>query len=84
MRFGWGIKRRENGCLQGRFGQDMPTTVPDCLEAYTTMAFKTRAQARLHIEDYYGYIRTRPDLRAPPNNWKMPVPVRVKIEVMED
>ena len=42
--------------------------------------FTTRAQARRYIEENYGYIRTRKDLRDPPHGWLMPVPVKVTVE----
>lgn len=42
--------------------------------------FRTRAGCRAYIEDRYGYIRTRPDLRRPPFNWRMPRAVRVAVE----
>lgn len=41
--------------------------------------FNTRAEARQFIEDTHGYIRNRPDLRAEPHGWKMPIAVRVKV-----
>ena len=50
---------------------------------FTTRApvlFTTRAQARRYIEENYGYIRKRPDLRREPHGWKMPVPVKVTVE----
>lgn len=43
--------------------------------------FSSRRQAREHIDALYGYIRKRPDLKAEPHGWKMPIPVRVKIEI---
>lgn len=41
--------------------------------------FPTRAAARAYIAKTYGYIARRPDLRAHPHGWRMPVPVRVKL-----
>jgi hypothetical protein len=41
--------------------------------------FRTRREARAWIEREYGYIRRRPDLRAEPHGWRMPVAVRVEI-----
>jgi hypothetical protein len=43
--------------------------------------FPTRRQARYYIANGYSYIKTRPDLRAEPHGWKMPIPVRVEIKV---
>jgi len=41
--------------------------------------FRTRAEARTFIEERFGYIRERPDLRAEPNGWYMPQAVRVEV-----
>ena len=41
--------------------------------------FKTRREARVWANEKYGYIKTRPDLRAQPHAWRMPRPVRVKL-----
>lgn len=48
-----------------------------------TYFFRSRSQAREFIEENYGYIKERPDLRKEPHGWKMPVPVKVKIVEME-
>ncbi len=40
--------------------------------------FKTRQQARDFINEHYGYMRGRSDLKAEPHGWKMPIPVRVR------
>lgn len=45
------------------------------------LLFDTRAAARDFIKEKYGYIRTRPDLRTEPHGWKIPVPVKVKIQM---
>jgi hypothetical protein len=44
------------------------------------LVFRTRRRARMWIEEHHGYIRTRPDLRAEPHGWMMPIPVRVTVE----
>lgn len=41
--------------------------------------FRTRHEARRWIETKYGYIRTRPDLKAEPHGWSMPLAVRVLV-----
>ena len=41
--------------------------------------FSTRAACRAFIEERYGYIRTRPDLRAEPLGWRMPQAVMVRV-----
>lgn len=45
--------------------------------------FVTRARARRYIRENYGYIRKRPDLREEPHGWRMPRPVRVRVEIVE-
>ena len=73
VRTRWGALWRQNNQLDGgrthiiNGGCGLP------------VLFRTRREARLFIEDQYGYIRTRPDLRAEPHGWKMPVAVRVKV-----
>lgn len=41
--------------------------------------FTTRKQAREYIEQKYGYIRKREDLRIAPHWWRMPIAVRMTI-----
>lgn len=41
--------------------------------------FRTRAECRAYIETRYGYLRTRPDLRAEPHGWFLPRAVPVKV-----
>lgn len=43
--------------------------------------FKTRAEARQHAKERYGYIRHRADLRREPHGWKAPLVVRVTITI---
>jgi hypothetical protein len=43
------------------------------------LLFKTRKAAREYAKAEYGYIATRPDLRAHPHGWTVPQPVRVEI-----
>lgn len=45
----------------------------------TTLTFNTRREARAYIEEQYGYIRTRPDLRQEPFRWRLPEAVRVDV-----
>lgn len=44
-----------------------------------TPLFRTRRECRAFIDERYGYIRSRPDLRAEPHGWRIPraVPVQV-------
>lgn len=41
--------------------------------------YPTRQLMRNYIVHKFGYIASRPDLKAEPHGWKMPVPVRVTI-----
>ena len=43
--------------------------------------FETRGKAREFIQERYGYIAKRRDLRAEPFGWKMTKAVRVVVEV---
>ncbi len=43
------------------------------------MLFRTRAECRAWIDEHYGYIRTRADLRAEPHGWRMPRAVKVRV-----
>ena len=47
----------------------------NCLPAL----FLSRQKARDWRDERYGYIRKRPDLRAKPYGWRLPLPVRVNI-----
>ena len=44
--------------------------------------FLTRVSALAAIEKKYGYIRTREYLRIEPHGWHMPIPVKVKINLV--
>lgn len=44
--------------------------------------FATRRECREFIEQEYGYIRDRADLRSEPHCWRVPTAVRVKIVEM--
>jgi hypothetical protein len=41
--------------------------------------FRTRHDCRAFIEERYGYIRTRSDLRREPHGWMVPRAVRVEV-----
>ena len=41
--------------------------------------FRTRAEARAYIDQKFGYIRTRKDLRTWPHCWRIPQPIRAKV-----
>ena len=42
--------------------------------------FRTRQSCREWIEEKYGYIKTRKDLREEPFGWRLPVAVKVSIK----
>ena len=44
----------------------------------TPVLFRTRSDARDYINDSYGYIKHRKDLRVEPHGWRMPRAVRVE------
>ena len=41
--------------------------------------FETRRECRAYIEGDWGFLRTRPDLRAEPHGWRIPRAVRVTV-----
>jgi hypothetical protein len=45
--------------------------------------FETRREARAYIAANWSYLRERPDLRAEPHGWRMPIPVRVKVTICQ-
>lgn len=49
---------------------------------YRPLWFKTRAAAMKYINETFGYIRHRPDLRKKPHYWRMPVAVRIEITLV--
>ena len=73
----WAIKHRSLNMTDGK---------REYFDAYrTTFAlFLTRRDAKEHIEEHFGYIKNRPDLRAEPHGWKMPVAVKVILTISEE
>lgn len=47
-----------------------------------TKLFRTQSEAKAHIREAFGYIRHRKDLRVLPHNWRMPLAVRVSVNIM--
>lgn len=45
------------------------------------LLFKTRRECREYIEKEWGYQRTRDDLKRPPHNCLMPLPIRVRVNL---
>ena len=46
--------------------------------------FCTRKEVRAYIQEKYGYIKTREDLRSEPHGWRIPIAVRAEVVVLED
>ena len=42
--------------------------------------FRDRKSAKAFIKSKYGYIMRRPDLRAEPHGWRLPMAVRVVVK----
>lgn len=68
----WGIKWRSKCKLDGE-------RVHIIYEKCIPVMFRTRQQARYWIEEHYGYIRDRPDLREEPFGWKIPIAIKISI-----
>ena len=45
------------------------------------MLFRTRREARAYIDERYGYIRQRKDLRQAPHFWRIPIALMVRVEI---
>lgn len=43
--------------------------------------FHKRSEARKFIQDKYGYIKTRKDLREYPHYWRLPKAVKVSVNI---
>lgn len=73
----WGALWRQRNLLDGKWTHliNRGDTLP--------ALFTTRREARAFIEQEYGYIRKRPDLRGEPHGWKMPIPVRVQVSALD-
>lgn len=68
----WGILFQSDNRLEGR-------TRHLQWNGEAPFLFMTRREARAFIEKRWGYIRTRPDLKAEPHGWKMPKAVKVAV-----
>ena len=47
---------------------------------YIPIIFRTKKLCKQWIDGEYGYIKTRKDLRVEPHGWRLPKPVKVKVE----
>lgn len=70
----WGVLFRSENRLDGKREHI-------CFENCLPVLFTTRENARAYIKQRYGYIARRQDLQREPHGLKMPIPVRVRIEV---
>ena len=79
--FVWGIKHRTTiACLDGPSER---IDIPLPWNYFYPVVFQTRREAREHIEKHYGYRRNRPDLKAAPHGWTVPMPVKIRVIVEE-
>lgn len=69
----WYSKNRLDGVTQYIIHQDL---VPKL--------FKTRKLAREWINNRFGYIRHRKDLRNEPHGWRLPRPIKLTIMPKEN
>jgi len=67
----WGVLWRRN-----KISEEYLLTDIDC----KPRMFRTRKECRLFIKKYYGYIKKRVDLRAEHHGWKVPMPVKLKVD----
>ncbi len=70
----WSVLWRSSNRLDGETRRVM-------WNAGNPLLFRTRAQALAYIKDRYGYIARRADLRREPHGWRMPLPVRVAVDI---
>jgi hypothetical protein len=71
--FFWAVQWRSKNKLDGESRHF-------CWEHADVRLYRTRREARMFIDQEYGYIRHRPDLRAEPHGWRMPRAVRVIVK----
>lgn len=70
-------------CWGALFRSANPSRAHLIFRGCTPELFRTKREAKLWIDEWYGYVRTRADLRKPPHSWRMPRPVRVKVSIEE-
>lgn len=71
----WGVLWRYENKLDGKRSHLLH-------ENGLPVVFRTRRRAIDHIKDKFGYLHMRPDLKAEPHGWKMPVPIKITIRPM--
>ena len=72
----WGVMWRSYGRMAGRSRHLM---YKNC----DPVMFQTRREAREWIKKNYGYVAESPDLQREPHGWKMPVPVKVRVVLVD-
>jgi hypothetical protein len=75
--YAWAVKWRQKGGIDGDRSYLMGSF------NIGAMLFQTRSEARQYIKENWSYIRDRKDLRTYPHGWRMPVPVKVSIDIQE-
>jgi hypothetical protein len=68
----WAVLWRSNNRLDGKREWLLRE---DCVP----VLFATKAAAKEWIDKQYSYIRNRPDLRAEPHGWRMPIAIKVQV-----
>jgi hypothetical protein len=76
----WTILHRSRNQLDGF----MSWYEGDCTHASGIKLFQNRELTRKYIKERYGYIAERIDLKKEPYGWRMPVPVRILVNIEED
>lgn len=71
----WGIKKRSRNRLDGY--REWLAYGGDC----TPIIFSTKYEADRFIKMKYSEMYKRPDLRAEPHGWLMPVPCKVEVTI---
>lgn len=71
----WGILWRSDNALDGKRHHLMWNGVQPFL-------YRTKREAAAAIRERFGYIADRPDLCREPHGWRMPIPVRVRVELI--
>jgi hypothetical protein len=66
---------------RNRLDGDSRHLIWDLRECGAYRLFRTRRECRAYIEESFGYIRERADLRREPHGWFMPQAVLVTIQV---
>lgn len=80
IRFGWSVRVASG---PNNVDRKISSHLSTGWEGPAGVIFKTRLAARAWLEEHYGYMRTRKDLKTYPHDWKMPRVVRVKLTVEE-